>query len=316
MPDIVHVKMPGVLGASHVNSYLLIGEDVAVVDAGPRNDTGIGRMRDALHRHDRTMDDITTILVTHPHSDHFGNAATLKAETGAAVWMHEEAADIVEDYAAHQEKMDAFFSDFFVRMGMPREEADRVITANLPEPTETSVEVDRRLDPGEQVEVAGTEVACVDAPGHARGNLVYMLDGASFLGDTVLADITPNPGLHLPEDGDTPPPSLRWYLDTLERLKTETFGTGYGGHGPPMDDVPGRIEEIIEHHADRKENLYDLIAEEPRTPFALMHALFDTLPREQYYFGMSEVVGHLDLLEREERIEEVERDGAVIIRPS
>lgn len=315
MPDITRVKMPGVLGASHVNSYLLIGEGVAVVDAGPRNDDGIERIREELHRRDRSMGDVETILITHPHSDHFGNAATLKAESGAAVWIHADAASIVEDYAAHQAKMDAFYSGFFHRMGMPQEEADNIITANLPDPAETSVGVERRLNPDEAVDVTGSEVRCVDAPGHARGNMVYMLDGASFLGDTVLADITPNPGLQLPEDSDTPPPSLHWYLDTLKRLKTETFGRGYGGHGPPMEDVPKRIKEIIQHHAARKETLYRLVVEEPQTPFALMHALFDSLPREQYYFGMSEVVGHLDLLQREDRIEEVERDGVVTVEP-
>lgn len=293
--EVRRLSVPGPLGKGAVNCYLLPGDPVTLVDTGPAS--GFAELRDAVRAEGMEVTDIEQILITHPHSDHFGAAHRLEAEVAA----HPDAADIVEDYPAHREASEEFFSDYFVRNGMPEDVASGLIRANLPDP-DCSVTVDRRVKDGDALAVPGGEIEVVEAPGHARGNLVFAADDRAFTGDTVLAKITPNPTLQLPEEGERPPASLVRYLDTLRELVDRDPGEGHGGHGPHITDVADRAGEIIAHHAERKERILEML-DRPRTAYDLMMSLFEGLPRDEYYFGMSEIIGHLRLLEEEARVE-------------
>ncbi len=305
--DPVRIPVPGPLGADHVNCYLLPGEPCTLIDTGPHRGAW-DALVDGLAEEGVSPADVDRVLLTHHHSDHFGNAHRLR-DAGATVMSHRDAAPIVESYPAHRERSDAFFSTYFTSHGMPADVADGLVASTLPD-ADCSVQVDRRLAPGDTVTVPGGILELVDAPGHASGNAVFMGDGTAFTGDTVLQDITPNPTLQLPRDGEEPPASLAIYLDTLSRLKTVLPDQGYGGHGPPIPDVPGRIREIEEHHADRLETVHGLL-DGPTTAFTVMNELFPDLSEPQYYFGMSESIGHLVLLEMDGRVSRTERDGTV-----
>lgn len=295
--DVTRITVPGPLGADHVNCYLLPGDPVTLIDTGPRDDAALDALQDGVQDAGRTLADIDRILLTHPHSDHFGNASRVVAASDATVYMHADAAPIVADYAAHRQAANEFFADFFARHGMPREVARETINSNLPDPGGASVAVDEPLQDGDDVAAGGTTLTCINAPGHAQGNVVFHArDDTAFTGDTVLSNITPNPALQYPGDGEEPPRSLVLYLETLDMLLDRDLGRGFGGHGPPMEDVHARIREIIAHHDRREARTYDLLADGPMTAFAAMQALFDDLPEHQYYFGMSEAVGHLELL--------------------
>lgn len=65
------------------NTYLLLGERVAVVDTGtPGHEKRVLR---ALKRHKRSSKDVSAIVLTHGHADHAGSAAALRTATGARI---------------------------------------------------------------------------------------------------------------------------------------------------------------------------------------------------------------------------------------
>ncbi|MCX2181178.1 MBL fold metallo-hydrolase [Streptomyces sp. SKN60] len=75
-----------VMGRHHINAYLLLGRRPVIVDAGT---PGSGRKiyeRIAAHGVDPT--DVSLIVITHGHIDHFGSAAELPRLTGAPVAGH------------------------------------------------------------------------------------------------------------------------------------------------------------------------------------------------------------------------------------
>lgn len=303
----IRIQVPGPLGADHVNCYLLPGEPCTLVDTGPHRGA-YDALLDGLAAEGLEPSDVDRVVLTHHHSDHFGNAHRLR-DVGATIMIHEDAAPIVESYAAHRAESDAFFSTYFAEHGMPADTADGLVAGNLPD-ADCSVQVDRELSPGETVAVPGGALELVDAPGHAHGNAVLRDDDVVFTGDTVLQDITPNPTLQRPRDGDAPPASLAIYLDTLSRLVDVLPDQGYGGHGPPIPNVPVRIREIEQHHADRLDAVHRLL-DGPKTAFTVMNELFPGLSEPQFYFGMSEAVGHLVLLEEQGRAVRTERDGKI-----
>ncbi len=51
---------------------------------------------------------------------------------------------------------------------------------------------------------------------------------------------------------------------------------------------------------------------EERTAFDLVNALFETLPIEEVFLGITEVLGHLEILEREGLAEGEEREGLIL----
>ncbi|WP_017612428.1 MBL fold metallo-hydrolase [Nocardiopsis salina] len=86
---------PGVhrIGDDIVNFYLVEAEDCLVmVDAGLPSHSR--RLLDALaHLEDR----LCAVVLTHAHPDHVGLAETVRARTGAQVWVHEADAQALDE---------------------------------------------------------------------------------------------------------------------------------------------------------------------------------------------------------------------------
>ena len=60
-------------------------------------------------------------------------------------------------------------------------------------------------------------------------------------------------------------------------------------------------------HERRKEKIYRLIAERPRTGYEIAQAIWGNVAVTQAFLTLSEVIGHVDLLVNEGRVREVSR---------
>src|SRR5688500_15850004 len=81
---IQRISLPiGVHGIESVNAYLLPdGDRLMLVDCGvwhpePHDDHGLGALEAGLHQHGYALRDISRIVVTHAHIDHYGLAGRL-----------------------------------------------------------------------------------------------------------------------------------------------------------------------------------------------------------------------------------------------
>lgn len=298
------IELPGPDQVGSVNVYLLRGEKNILIDTGPRKEETFEVLEHELQEKDLKIEDLDMVLITHPHSDHFGNASRLR-QSGAEIAIHEDASHILEDYAGYLEKQEREFEDYFRRHGIPEGENSDLVELAVPGHEGVSVEVDRDLSEGDIIE--GLKV--VSTPGHATGSSTFLLEDTAFVGDTVLKNITPNPMLYIGEDRQ-PGRSLVRYIESLERLKGLEIDSMMPGHGEEIDEPAERIDEILDHHVERKQEVLSMIKEK-KTSFEVMDRLFEDLPREKYFFGMSEAIGHLELLVHEGRTEKLENGGKV-----
>ena len=312
MDSVERIEIPTPFGIGAVNCYALTGDGLALVDPGPKTDDAYAALREGLQRAGRAVADVDRVLVTHAHMDHYGLAARVAAESGAAVLAHEAAVDRLADPDAHLEREQAFFRPFLVSMGVPRELVDTVV--GLPEPyTEfrDPVEVDRPLEDGDGVD-AGVELRTVHTPGHTPDSVCFVAAAAdaAFTGDHVMAEVSPNPLLTVvPGAADERTRSLPAYMDSLRAVAAVDASTAYAGHRAPVPDLAARAREILDHHEERRERIADVVSEAGETTaYEVMKRLFPDLPATEMFPGMSEVVGHLDLLEDEGRVDVV-RDG-------
>jgi hypothetical protein len=105
--------------------------------------------------------------------------------------------------------------------------------------------------------------------------------------------------------------NLPTYLDSLRRVLDVDAAVAYGGHRGKIPDLHERVRETITHHEDRRDYVERVLGDDSRTAYDLMKETFPGLPISEMFLGISEVVGHLDLLEDAGRVETVERDGVV-----
>ena len=117
------------IGINHiesVNVYLVEdGDSVTLVDCGMWHpgepDDGLTKLRDALNARGYVLDDISRIIVTHAHIDHYGMAGRLMELTGAELFMHAMTDLDCEKYR-HPETAQARKRDTYSDHGVPKAE--------------------------------------------------------------------------------------------------------------------------------------------------------------------------------------------------
>jgi glyoxylase-like metal-dependent hydrolase (beta-lactamase superfamily II) len=292
------VEVPTPFEVGSVNAYLLGG---VLIDPGPDTEKAREALVEGLESEGVGLEGIEAVVITHPHLDHFGLASYVVEESGASVFVHEDAVEAVVDHEAHYEEERDFFSGLLVEHGMPESTAEYVLrlpSAFLdlapPVPHDSVVPV----SDGDAFTDASLEA--VETPGHCFGSVSPVRDDGVFTGDHLLDHITPNPTLQKPIDGERRR-SVIEYLGSLERVADVGAERAFPGHGEPIDDVCGRAEEVIAHHEDRADEFEGLL-EEPMTAYELMCEKWHELPATEQFFGMSETLGHLELLEERDRV--------------
>lgn len=308
----VSVPTPFQVGA--VNAYIA---GRTVVDPGPESEEAWSRLLDALEARELAPGDISQVVVTHPHPDHFGLAHRFRAE-GARVLASPEAAGIMQDFGVRLRYEQSYFVDFFERCGISRETAKAV--TQLPEAFlgyAESVETDRELDAGDTLTVDDEPLTVDSVAGHAVGERIFSYDTEgrreAIVGDTVLGDITPNPFLQPPpEAGGQRPRVLPAFNDSLAWLREQGHDRFLTGHREPVESPRDRIDAILDEHDQRSDEVADIVGEGATTPADVMTALFGDLPATEYFAGMSEAVGHLDVLEARDRVEKRDRGGVFV----
>ena len=313
MDDVHRLEIPTPFQVGRVNCYVFVGDELTLLDPGPATEAAYDELVAGLDDHGFALTDVSRVLITHPHMDHFGLANRVVEESGARAVAHRDATRRLADPLAHFAREQAFFRPFLQEMGVPKQVVTTAV--ELPEAytdCQEPLAVDHELADGDSVGV-GTTLRVVHTPGHAPGSVCFVSarDAVAFTGDHVLQHISPNPLLTIaPGTENERTRSLPLYLDSLGKIQEVDADVGYAGHGERIVELDKRVEEILDHHHSRKERIAEVIEiMGPITAYAIMQELFPDLPATEVVPGMSEVIGHLDLLEDGGRVESTERDG-------
>jgi len=309
------LSIPTPFQVGPVNAYVA-GE--TIVDPGPESEEAWSALLTELDAIGLDPDDVEQVLVTHPHPDHFGLAKRFR-DRGARVLASAPSAHVIGEFANRLQYEQRYFTAFFQRHGMAASTA-RTIT-ELPEAFvqyAPDVDTDRVLDAGDTVTVDGTTLDVGTTSGHAPGELTFAFDHdderRAIVGDNVLPDITANPFLQPPmneHEDDERPRVLPAFNDALARLRRADYDRLLPGHREVIDDPAARIDDVLDAHEDRTENVRELL-DGPTTAVDVMNGLFENLPATEQFSGMSEAIGHLDVLEARGEVEPREQGGMVV----
>lgn len=316
LAGIHRLPIPTPFAVGKVNCYLIEDDPLTLIDGGPNYGTALDVLSESLGAHGHTIEDIGLILLTHNHTDHLGLAQILVEHSGAEVAALGIAAERLANYRTEAERDDEFAVELMLRSGIPEEIALalRSVSSSY-RGWGAPVEVTRPLADGETIELGGRRLETLFRPGHSVMDTVFWdaEHQIGFVGDHLLPHISSNPLISRPLDGSPGRTrSLIAYLDSMAKTRELPEGSLlFGGHGEPIDDHRSLIDTRFASTERRKEKLLRLLAEGPRSGYELAQSMWGNIAVTQAFLTLSEVIGHMDLLEVEGRVREVD-DGGVI----
>jgi glyoxylase-like metal-dependent hydrolase (beta-lactamase superfamily II) len=153
------------------------------------------------------------------------------------------------------------------------------------------------LRDGHLLTVGGIEVQTIHTPGHSSDHLAFHLPqtGALFTGDAVLGRGT---SFIDPPDGD-----LAQYLRSLTRMQELRPKLLYPGHGPIVFRAAAKLQEYVDHRAEREAQVLACMAHGPATIMEMVGTIYADYPEEVHPLAARSVLAHLLKLQAEGRVD-------------
>jgi glyoxylase-like metal-dependent hydrolase (beta-lactamase superfamily II) len=307
------LAIPTPFAVGRVNVYVIDDRPLTLVDAGPNSGTSFDELQRGVEGLGHALEDIELVILSHQHIDHLGLVSLVAARSGAEVAAIDVAVPFVENYSLEADADDEFASDVMLRHGIPED-----VVAALQSVSRAfrawgaRAEVTRPLRDGEALALRDRTLHVHHRPGHSPTDTVFHDRDRRMLiaADHLLAHVSSNPLMTRPRDGsEERPQALVQYLASLAATREMDIDLVLPGHGEPITDHRGLIDQRFDLHRRRANKIHRLIEERPRSAYEIAQVLWGNIAVTQAYLTLSEVLGHLDLLANEVRVREVRQQG-------
>ena len=316
---IVRIPSPTDFAVGDINSYVILpqqgSKQLVLIDTGVGTERAWTALNAGLQQFGYGVEDITLLLLTHAHTDHFGQAARIREASGCELWGHETVNMTISRYTPPPERIEVE-RDFLRRFGITDELYDKAYDyRSYIHEIFTPCEMDRELKDGEMVAIEGFELEVVHTPGHCPEEVVFWQAETRqmFSGDHLLPDITPVCLLNIPEtpEGDRVS-ALGQYYDSADKVIPYDARYVYPSHGDVIHDHRQLIAGYKLSTERRILKISKMLEDNGAlTPLEVGQRLFPKVWEEQIYAVISEVMGHLDMMFEGGYANVEERDGLV-----
>ncbi|MBK5232762.1 MAG: MBL fold metallo-hydrolase [Thermoleophilia bacterium] len=300
------VAVPTPFAVGRVNCYLLEGDPLTLIDAGPRSDRSLERLESGIEAAGHKLEDIELVVATHQHIDHIGLIGTVADRSGAEVAAIDISVDRLASFTFGSERDDDLAVDLMVRNGVPHEIAKSLkeLTASFRD-WGSPVTVTQPVAQGDKLRMGSRDYEVFLRPGHSPSDTLFWdaERGLMFAGDHLLSHISSNPLISKPLVGEgVRTRALIDYRKSLAQTKTQPVELMLSGHGLPITDHADLIDKRVESQDRRSEKIYGLVAQGNSTAHSIAEAIWGNIALTQAYLTLSEVIGHLDILVEEGRV--------------
>jgi glyoxylase-like metal-dependent hydrolase (beta-lactamase superfamily II) len=309
------LRIPTPFAVGRVNCYLLEDEPLTLIDTGPNSGKALDELQSQLGDRGHSIDDLELVILTHQHIDHLGLVEIVVEHSGAEVAAIGVAAERLANFNEDAEREDEFAVELMLRNGIPENVAFALQSVSRSfRGWGSKAVVTRPLDDGEEIAFRDRTLQVLHRPGHSPTDTVFWDAERRILiaADHLIAHISSNPLITRPLDGSPQrTQALVTYIESMRKTREMPAEIVLSGHGEPIVDHVALIDDRIAKHERRKEKIYKLIAEQPRTGYEIAQAIWGNVAVTQAFLTLSEVIGHADLLVNEGRVREVD-DGDVV----
>ena len=306
---IYKIELPIPFPIKTTNVFFVDEPPRTLVDTGLKTEASFEALKKGMEAIGFSLQSIERILITHGHIDHYGQAKSLSSLSGAPIYIHPK------EYGRIRSILHSlgFLKSILLRNGAPGALINEAI--HYIESTQSmadNLEEAFFLNDGDAIPFKTMMWRTIHCPGHSPGLICFYWQEKKilFTGDHLLKEITPNPILDVSEHG---PPfqyqSLKQYLTSLEKIERLEISLLLPGHGEEIDDAKGLIQKILAHHQERMDYILAFLSRGEKTPFEIAMDLFPGVPPFEVFLGISEAVGHLEILKEKGMVRVRERDG-------
>jgi glyoxylase-like metal-dependent hydrolase (beta-lactamase superfamily II) len=227
----------------------------------------------------------------------------------------------LEDFAKRFERDANYYERFYQENGVPQHiiSAIDLVRKNVslfvdPFRGKTNVFAE-----GDTIAFANKDWQVFHTPGHA-GGLICLWEKESrtlLCNDHLLRDVSSNAIMEPPASAHEPRPKrLVEYLHHLHRMAELKPQLALPGHGAVISNFHELVGERVAFHHLRAQTILDILDKRALSLWELTQALFPALSNSvDWFLGLSEVQGHLDWLEQEEKIKMIQNHSLLWRRP-
>lgn len=308
---------PELWGYAHL---VLAGPVRALVDVGSgfgdsnqQLEEGLARVR-SEHGEQIDWDDLTHILITHGHIDHFGGLHYVRQRSPAPIGVHELDLRVLTGYEERVATMAGRLRQYFIEAGAPDSERQDLLDLYL-----LGKQLFRSIPVEFTFEAAGMRIGPLQlthVPGHAAGQVTLRCDGVLLSADHVLPVTSP----HLAPERLSLNTGMGHYLESVRQTwrAARPIRLVLGGHEAPFSDLAGRIGEIWGLYQTRLGRVLELL-DEPRTIYDLAERLFGATAGYHRLLALEEAGAYVEYLQQRgylavDDLEQLERGTAAPLR--
>ena len=246
--------------------------------------------------------------MTHIHPDHYGLAGRVREASGAWIGLHPDDAVMLESrYGDTDALLEAMFH-FLADSGVPDEKLpDLAFASMVLKSMVTMAEPDVLFEDQKDDRAARAGTSAPSGPRGTRPATSASTAPTERLllsGDHILPRITPNISVHAQQF----PNPLGDYLESLAKVRDLGTDEVLPAHEYRFADLASRIDEITAHHADRLEEIVEVVRPTPgRTAWEITLRLHWSRPWDEIEPFMQrqangETLAHCVLLELHGRV--------------
>ncbi len=295
----------------YINAYLIQGsEGWVLIDTGWNDEESFEALSTHLKELGLDFPDISLIVPTHIHPDHFGLAGRVKQLSKAELAMSEVEKEFIDSAELWAPSVMQEMNNWLYINGVPED--------YLPEFNDISAESlklvmpckpDRGLRDGEIISTGIFDLQVICTPGHSPGHICLYepTHRILFSGDHILPVTTPNISIHMESLGNP----LGDFFESLQKIKHLDMAIGLPAHEDIFTDLPKRIEELFTHHEARKSEILQTLASRSKTAYQVSSGItwmegqvtWEELPPMHQRIAVTESLAHLEVLNGEGKVQ-------------
>ncbi|MFC2044545.1 MBL fold metallo-hydrolase [Chloroflexota bacterium] len=266
IPGVLQLKIPipnNPLG--YTNDYLVHDDDTyLLIDTGVNTEEALQSLKKQLSEIGVSLEDISQIIATHAHNDHYGLTIRLRELSRAKIALHYQDKDLILASDVDMNELRRQLEEWLCINGAPPDMLPSLLAIGrlgpLPPP-------DINLLGGETISAGLFKLQVLWTPGHSPGHICLYEPTRKILfgGDHILPVITPHISLR-PQSNANP---LSDFLNSLDLVKELDCHLVLPAHEHVFSNLRTRVEEIIKHHQQRSAEILETIKSEPKTAYQI-----------------------------------------------
>lgn len=284
-----------------------MGETATLIDTGNPGEKSFYQLKSLLNENNLSFKDFDHIIVTHMHTDHCGGVSLIQQEAPLPVYVHELARPAITGGEAEFNRINHFFNDFIKECG-----ADPGVHQHARKYKEENWQNVHYINEGDEVYIGGRPYSVLHVPGHSQTDILLIDEeqGITFVGDHIIPELAVNAFIEPPVPGKSHRPApLIQYRESLIRSKGRQLGKCYSGHGKPFKQHIELIDKRLTQQDARCQQIRQVLKERDKNVYEICQEVYPHLKGGIVFLGLSQIQGHLDLIEARNEVMKEERNS-------